>query len=157
MADTRELILDRLYRILIEIAVDEKRVRRNDDTITSRLGGVWVLLDGSEVVDDTVRQLFPSRGQISQPLTFIRMTPQLIVLVSSRWEDLGTQLNLYRSTLIKRIMAPLDSELSDILGTNGIVRYVGCTVNTPQSGERTEGRLEVNIDFTYPFNAETIA
>lgn len=156
MADTRELILDRLYRILVELA-PTGRALRNSENITSRTGLAFILLDGSEVVDENVRPIATARGQISQPLTHIIMSPDIIVLYTDKWETLGTQLNLWRSTLVKRIMAPIDPELAEILGTNGSIRYVGCTVNAPQSGERTEGRLELHLSFGYPFNASTIA
>lgn len=145
MASRREPILVRL--LAIGETLFPARAWRNRNDISGNVAPSFNLRDGSEVTDEGKGEK-PRRGQVSSMLECAVMSPTLQVMVSTRRENIGTSLNTYRDQLIIAILG--DAELKSLCGSSyGLIRYSGCDVEV-DSGEGSEGRIDVNFELRYP-------
>lgn len=146
MASRRELILDRLLQICKTIVAPD-RASRNRNDISGRTAHSIVLHDGPETTDAEKGEK-PRRGQVASSLECAVMSPTLEFLANDKPETIGTLLNDYRDRIIVAVIN--DVELRTICGASyGLIRYAGCVPDT-ESGEASEGRIDVNFQINYP-------
>jgi len=140
MVDRREQILQRLGVIFSEVPGINK-IARNAQDITGRSEPAIVMHDASESSSD-----LSNRPPHFTPKDQMVLSPQIFILLGDRSTIVGTRVSDFRNSLVKLIWT--DSQLRDLCGHNGDIRYMGCALNT-ETGETREARLEVNFEFTY--------
>src|SRR5262245_4208132 len=118
MIDVREDILARLLEVVTTIP-NIRTAQRNDmDLDETELPGV-IVLDGDEETDDVGN---PSQQQY-RPI--VRMMPRIVL--AQQADEVGSDLTTLRRELIKRVL--YDSVLIAKTGSNGAIRYLGCTTD----------------------------
>jgi hypothetical protein len=144
MPDIRESILVRIKDIL-EIMAPE-RTLRNTDEITSRGGLAAILFDGDEGIDEDSEVPKSAMGDPRVLQDYMIMSPAIELIKGSETEDIGTDLNLYRKQLLPLIIN--DAALVSLVGRNGQIRYMGCSIET-QAGENRSGTITFDFRIRY--------
>jgi len=139
--DRREAILSRIRDILPQVP-GIVRAGRNVEDVS---GGVAarpaaILYDGAEENAD-----YEGRPKFS-PKDYITMTPQIIILLGARSENVGTKVNDIRRLLIPLIYK--DETLKSLCTTAGNIKFQSGGLDTAQ-GETREARYEIKFEFTY--------
>jgi len=148
MADKRELILTRLLGILEEQKPDAVTVARNEQLADDEQKPVLLLLDADEEADDN-----DPRGRPAYAPRRVRLFPEIYVAVQAKPEEVGQVLNQWRARLIKAIQT--DTQLKDLAGPNGDIRYEGC--GTALAGGRSmQGEMKLVISIAYILRASDL-
>jgi len=145
MIDTRESILVRIKDIISTIASPD-RTLRNTDEVSGRGGTYAILFDGDEAIDEENDTTRSSLGDPSVVQDFMVMSPAVELITGAETEDIGSELNTLRRQLLPLIL--LDAELVSLVGSNGQIRYMGCSVET-QAGDNREGTITFDFRFKY--------
>jgi len=145
--DRREMILSHLLEIA---SVTEGVVAafRNRDEISEKQRPAIVILDADEAADDTDPGSRPARSPRR-----VAMTPEIYILLGAKPEDLGSTINTLRARFVKAVLS--DTQLINIVGTNGDVRYEGCATALAR-GRSMEGEMGVSFSFTYVLRPEEL-
>jgi hypothetical protein len=139
--DKREAILARLAAITDGLA-GIKTAARNQDEVSERARPAIVVFDGDETIDEGAQE----RGRSGQAPNIVEMTPETLILLGAAPESVGTALNAMRAKLVKAVLT--DPELVALTGTNGRVRYLGCSTHLGH-GRSMEGSMSVHFAFAY--------
>jgi hypothetical protein len=139
--DKREAILVRLVEIAGELAGIKTAVR-NQDEISERVRPVIVVFDADETADERPTE----QGHGGRAPNIIEMSPEALILLGGTPESIGTALNEMRAKFVKAVLT--DAQLAAITGTNGRVRYVGCSTHLGH-GRSMEGSMGVHFAFAY--------
>lgn len=144
--DRRELILVRLLEIAggVDTVLSTARNVIAIDEDSDQLPAI-ILLDGDEdAIDDE-----PAR----RPATvarFVEMTPMLHVVMGSRPENIGSDLNVVRAALIKAVL--FDQTLNALAprgGNRGGIRYDGMQSARNEAGRLVVGQRFMRFTFAY--------
>lgn len=143
MGDRREQILVRLLGIA-RATTGIVKAERNFIQPTDRDLPFIGVLEGDEEADEAspIPRSRPGMG----PALFA-MTPQMVLVVTRGSETLGTDLNTFRTRIIKAVLA--DEELAAIVGSNGSIRYVGLQSDL-SVGRSMLGSYALGFTFVYP-------
>jgi len=139
--DKREAILVRL----VEIAAGLPGIRtavRNQDEISERARPAIVIFDADETADERANE----QGHGGRAPNIIEMSPETLILLGGTPESIGTALNEMRAKFVKAVLS--DAQLAALTGTNGRVRYVGCSTHLGH-GRSMEGSMGVHFAFAY--------
>lgn len=147
MADTRELILERLVAIAESVKPDIKTVRRNSVSFKPDEQPACGVLDGDET---------KSRGQ---PIPAPMLPKQIMQMqfglylqakdARPRNTPTGTQLNTIRAKLVKAVAT--DTELQALIGPNGALEYNGLSTDL-RLGSELSGQMQLNFTCNYLFD-----
>ena len=144
--DDREAILVRLLAIAGGLQTAKYAARNlpaiDEDDIA--LPAVIVLDGDEDAIDDE-----PSKRPSAVP-RWVEMTPMLHIVMGSKPEDIGTELNLVRAELIKTVL--LDPTLNQICkrgGNRGGVRYDGMESARNEAGRLVVGQRYMRFTFGY--------
>ena len=146
MADNRELILQRLEAILTTLADGTMiRVYRDRAEFDHTELPAYVLLDGIETTG--------VRGADRRGPQIMLLTPQIFYVPQPTETQfnvgVGPDLSEMRVAMIKTIMQ--DSDLSDLLGSNGYAEYRGMETDM-QTGAEVKGQFRMDFAFAYVLN-----
>lgn len=147
MTDVRESVLDRL-RIVAGGIPGIKNAFRNRSEVSERARPAIVILDADEAVADLGDESI-GRGRPSRAPSFIGMTPEIYIMLSSPSEALGAEINALRALLIKAILT--DAVLLSLVGANGTIRYEGCSTDLAR-GRQMQGDMGLSFTFVYVLN-----
>jgi hypothetical protein len=146
--DKREAILQRLVEIAAAVP-GVVTVVRNQDEFSEHARPAIAVFDGDEAAEERFDQpAHPGRAP-----NLIEMTPEVVILLGGLPERVGTALNELRARLVKAVL--LDAQLAALAGTNGRVRYVGCSTHLGQ-GRSMEGSMGVQFAFAYVLRPEQL-
>ena len=146
--DRREQILQRLLEVAAAVPGVVTAVR-NQDEISERRRPAVAIFDADEIVDEAAeRQDHPGRAP-----NLVVMTPEVLILLGASPESVGTALNALRATLVKAVLT--DAQLIALAGTNGRVRYAGCSTHLGH-GRSMEGFMGVQFAFAYVLRPEQL-
>ena len=148
MTDKRELILLRLIEVA-EAVPGVATVVRNRDEISERSRPAIAVFDGDETADERADQ----QGHGGRAPNIIEMTPELMILLGATPATVGSMLNGLRAQLVKAVL--IDAQLNSLVGTNGRVRYAGCSTQLGH-GRSMEGFMAVNFAFSYVLRPEQL-
>ena len=81
------------------------------------------------------------------------MTPEVLILLGAVARDVGSALNALRAKLVKAVLT--DSQLTALVGSNGRVRYAGCSTHLGH-GRSMEGFMGVQFVFAYVLRPEQL-
>ncbi len=162
--DRRQLIIDRLLELLTGLTVPllggpntpsgfgivPGNVAHNRNELPKEKVPGIIILDADEVKD--VRQQLPQRGlaEVRVPSNIMKMTPEIYVVLDTRGitnENAGEDLNTARLTILASILP--DTQLQNIVGSNGNIVYDGCVTDFARN-RTMKGQLGISITFTYP-------
>jgi hypothetical protein len=149
MADTRELILQRLLAIGTEIggfAVVARNERRLDELALP----AFVLLDGDEVAFDGD---VPGPGQPNKRFVRLTMSPEIVFKVDRASEDVGSVLNAHRLDLIRAVLN--DADLPALHTRAGHVFLQGSATQLAY-GRSMAGEMAVSFGITYLLRPDLI-
>ena len=104
--------------------------------------------DGGETLLDR------PRAERLSAIQRVDLAPSIVILVGSTADDLGSLLNRFRGRFLADLLA--DPDLKALLEPNGAINYEGCTFE-PITAESKEGRMELNIVFTYTFRISDLS
>jgi hypothetical protein len=139
--DKREAILARLVAIADGLAGIKSAVR-NQDEVPERARPAIVVFDGDETADEAAQE----RGRGGQAPNIVEMSPDTLILLGGTPEGVGTALNTIRAKLVNAVLT--DADLASLTGTNGRVRYLGCSTHLGH-GRSMEGAMSVQFAFAY--------
>lgn len=146
--DKREDILARLLQVAASVPGVAMAVR-NQDEISERSRPAIVVFDADEIADEAAeRQDHPGRSP-----NLVVMTPEVLILLGAPPESVGSALNALRAKLVKAVLA--DSQLIELAGQNGRVRYAGCSTHLGH-GRSMEGSMGVQFTFAYVLRPEQL-
>jgi hypothetical protein len=146
MTDRREQILQRLLAILVEVAPTNYVVARDRGELPPEKRPGITLLDANETAQLIHKQ---ARGRFNAPPTKMEMTPQITLAMDTREPrnvNIGEDMNTQRVAILKAIFK--DTQLADLMGSNGDMRLVGCTTDMIDGGTK-EGQLVIQVGITY--------
>ena len=146
--DKREAILVRL----VEIAAGLQGVKtavRNQDEVSERARSAIAVFDADETADERANE----QGRDGRAPNIIEMSPEVLILLGGTPERVGTALNEIRAKLVKAVLT--DPELATLAGTNGRMRYVGCSTHLGH-GRSMEGSMGVQFAFSYVLRPEQL-
>jgi hypothetical protein len=146
MIDVREDILARLLEVVATIP-NVRTVQRNDPDLDEVELPAVVVLDGDEETDENSVQ---KSGPAHLPM-LVRMSPK--ITLAQQAEEVGSDLTTLRRELIKRVL--YDPELIAKTGTNGAIRYLGCTTDFGWLRYK-EGTCEAQFMFKYPLKPDDL-
>lgn len=115
-------------------------VGRNKLDVAGLARPAVILQDGIEQTRD-----MPDTARYTE-IARMELSPGLTVITRGGPDDIGPLLSLYRSRILAAVLR--DSELRDLTGTNGGIRYEGCLVAAPDA-EAKEYRLDITLNFYY--------
>lgn len=141
MADVREDILARLEAIAGGI-VGIATVVRNASSIDDLDLPAIVVMDA----DEQVMEGEPATGKPNYAPVKVIMTPEILIKVSGRPEDVGGDLNDFRAALIKAVLE--DTTLAALATNGGRVKYLGCSTQLGV-GRAQVGEMAVAFGITY--------
>lgn len=147
----REQILVRLIEVMKTLA--PIRSYRNADDVSAREELTLVLFDGDEMITEDNETPRNSRGDPRITRDFMAMTPSISLIKGASTETIGTELNGDLSRLQKAIVN--DAGLIAAIGTNGTIKYTGCSFEA-QSGEERIGRMTADFRLVYPFDINAL-
>ncbi len=139
--DKREAILARLVEIAGELAGIKTAVR-NQDEVSERARPAIAVFDADETADERANE----QGHGGRAPNIIEMSPEALILLGGTPERVGTALNEVRARFLKAVLA--DAQLAALTGSNGRVRYVGCSTHLGH-GRSMEGSMGVHFAFAY--------
>ena len=139
--DKREAILARIVAIAGGLAGIKTAVR-NQDEVSERARPAIVVFDADETADEGAQE----RGRGGQAPNIVEMSPETLILLGAAPESVGTALNAMRAKLVKAVLT--DTQLATLTGTNGRVRYLGCSTHLGH-GRLMEGSMSVQFAFAY--------
>jgi hypothetical protein len=145
VTDIRESILVRIKDIL-ETMVPLRTLRNTDEVSSGRGGDYAILFDGDETIDEENDTTRSSLGDPRILQDLLIMSPSIELIVGAETDDIGSELNDRRRRLLPLILS--DSQLVSLVGRNGQIRYMGCSVET-QAGENREGTITFDFRFKY--------
>jgi hypothetical protein len=146
--DKREQILERLVTIAGAVPGINTAVR-NQDELSERKRPAVAIFDADEAADEAAeRQDHPGRAP-----NLIVMTPEVMILLGGAPATVGSSLNQLRAKLVKAVLT--DAQLTAIVGTNGRVRYAGCSTHLGH-GRSMEGFMAVHFAFGYVLRPEQL-
>jgi hypothetical protein len=116
---------------------------RNDLGVDDVALPAIVVLDGDEQIPDMGARL---AGKI-KAARLVTMSAEVHILQDGEPATLGSELNALRVAVIRAILD--DATLASIVGANGAIDPVGCSVGFAQ-GTRLQGELALVVRFTYP-------
>ena len=146
--DRREQILQRLLEVAAAVPGVITAIR-NQDEISERRRPAVAIFDADEIVDEaSERQDHPGRAP-----NLVVMTPEVLILLGASPESIGTALNALRAKLVKAVLT--DAQLIALAGTNGRVRYAGCSTHLGH-GRSMEGFMGVQFAFAYVLRPEQL-
>jgi hypothetical protein len=118
MVDTRANILARLLEIAATIPTIRTVHRNNVDITEHNQVPAAIVFDGDEEVTTNTTA---SRSTVPAPM-LVEMTPEIVIAHIDAAADVD--LRMLRRELVKRVL--YDTELNQIVGTNGAIHYRGC-------------------------------
>jgi hypothetical protein len=133
MVDIREDILARLVEVVATVPNIVTVIRNNTDWVDRQMPLAMVLDGDEEVTSDKPQVLV------------MEMTPQITIIEQS--ETIGSDLTTFRRELLKLVL--VDATLIALTGSNGKIRYVGCTTQFDW-GRDHYGVLHMRFEFKYP-------
>ena len=146
--DKREQILQRLVAVAAAVPGINTAVR-NQDELSERKRPAIAIFDADESADEaSERQDHPGRA----PNTVV-MTPEVMILLGAAPTTVGSSLNSLRAKLVKAVLT--DAQLTALVGTNGRVRYAGCSTHLGH-GRSMEGFMGVHFAFAYVLRPEQL-
>ena len=146
--DKREQILARLVAVAAGVS-GISTVTRNSDEISEHKRPAIAVFDSDESADEAAeRQDHPGRAP-----NLVVMTPELLILLGTSPESVGSALNELRAKLVKAVLT--DAQLIALVGANGRVRYAGCSTHLGH-GRSMEGSMGVQFTFAYVLRPEQL-
>src|SRR4029077_13936328 len=146
MRDTRETILAACLRVAQAVEGMNVAARNVQDVGLKR--PAMLIHDGGETLLDR------PRAERLSAIQRIDLAPSIVILVGSTADDLGSLLNRFRGRFLADLLA--DPDLMALLEPNGAINYEVCTFE-PITAESKEGRMELNIVFTYTFRISDLS
>jgi hypothetical protein len=146
--DKREAILARLVEIAAGLPGIKTAVR-NQDEISERARPAIVIFDADETADERTTE----RGHGGRAPNIVEMSPEALILLGGTPERVGTDLNDMRAKFVKAVLT--DAQLATLTGTNGRVRYVGCSTHLGH-GRSMEGSMGVHFAFSYVLRSDQL-
>lgn len=148
MRDRRAEITDRLTAVLTPVATSNQYFFwRNRGSLEINERPAIVVCDTDEIAE---KQAF-GKGRMSIGPNLVMFTPEIIVTLRDhkpKNTEIGTLLNTMRRSIIVAVL--FDDQLNEIVGSNGEIRYQGCS--TDLGNERAmNGEMQVVMTFVYPF------
>ena len=160
--DRRQEILDRLWVILSALTVNlaggpngpvqikaGSIVRNRNDLQADKTPGM-IILDADEVKDPTKLQLPRGITETRMPAQMMKMTPEIYIVMDVRPvgnPNMGQDLNTARLAVLNAIMT--DTQLQEIVGSNGGITYDGCVTDLARN-RTMKGQLGMSVTFSYP-------
>ncbi len=146
--DKREQILQRLVAVAAAVPGINTAVR-NQDELSERKRPAIAIFDADETADEaSERQDHPGRAP-----NIVVMTPEVMILLGAAPTTVGSSLNSLRAKLVKAVLT--DQQLTSLVGTNGRVRYAGCSTHLGH-GRSMEGFMGVHFAFAYVLRPEQL-
>lgn len=146
--DKREQILARLVEVATGVP-GISTVTRNSDEISEHKRPAIAIFDADESADEAAeRQDHPGRAP-----NLIVMTPEVLILLGAPPASVGSALNDLRARLIKAVLT--DTQVIEIAGPNGRVRYAGCSTHLGH-GRSMEAAMGVQFSFAYVLRPEQL-
>ena len=139
--DKREAILVRLVEIAASLSGIKTAVR-NQDEVSERARPAIAIFDADETADERANE----QGHGGRAPNIIEMSPEALILLGGTPENIGPALNEMRAKFIKAVLT--DAQLATLAGTNGRVRYIGCSTHLGH-GRSMEGSMGVHFAFAY--------
>lgn len=139
--DKREAILARLLEIAAGLQGIKTAVR-NQDEVSERARPAIAIFDADEAADERAEE----RGHAGRSPNLVELSPEILILLGGKPEAVGTDLNAARAKLVSAVLT--DPQLSNLIGSNGRMRYVGCSTHLGH-GRSMEGSMAVHFAFTY--------
>jgi hypothetical protein len=146
--DKREQILVRLVDIAAAVP-GINTAARNQDELSERKRPAIAVFDG----DETAYERADQQGHGGRAPNIIEMTPEVMILLGATPATVGSMLNALRAQLIKAVL--IDPQLNSLVGTNGRVRYAGCSTQLGH-GRSMEGFMAVHFAFSYVLRPEQL-
>jgi len=146
--DKREAILQRLVEIAAGLPGIAMAVR-NQDEISEHTRPAIAVFDVDETADERAEQ----QGHPGRAPNIVEMTPEVLILLGAKPEHVGPALNELRARLVKAVLT--DVQLSTLVGSNGRVRYAGCSTHLGH-GRSMEGSMGVHFTFAYVLRPEQL-
>ena len=161
--DRRQLVLSRIYELLGNLtvpllggpnsggtAIVPGNIVHNRNELDKKYVPGIILLDADEIKDS--RAQLPPRGmqEMRVPTSIMRMTPEIYVILETRGitnENVGEDLNTARLAILAAILP--DTQLQNIVGSNGDIVYDGCVTDLARN-RTMKGQMGMSITFTYP-------
>lgn len=133
--DKREAIIKRIEALCQPTGASVKRM--------------WIDVHSSQrpaiILNDGDESISVNRG--GKVPSIVTLRPQLILLVEG--SDPGQAINRLRAALIKALL--LDAILSDLLGPNGVIKYIGCETGISRT-KTIQGDMALNFECNYVLN-----
>jgi|ERR1051325_143038 hypothetical protein len=146
--DKREAILARLAEVVGTLP-GISTVARNQDEISEHKRPAIVIFDADESADERAEQ----QGHPGRAPNIVEMSPEMLILLGTVPEQVGSALNGLRAKLIKAVLT--DAQLIALAGQNGRVRYAGCSTHLGH-GRSMEGSMAVHFSFAYVLRPEQL-
>jgi hypothetical protein len=146
--DKREQILERLVAIAAAVPGVNTAVR-NQDELSERKRPAIAIFDADEAADEGLEhQDHPGRAP-----NIVVMTPEVMILLGAAPATVGSSLNSLRAKLVKSVLT--DTQLTTLVGTNGRVRYAGCSTHLGH-GRSMEGFMGMHFAIAYVLRPEQL-
>jgi hypothetical protein len=139
--DKREAILARIAEVAATVP-GITTIARNQDEISEHKRPAIVIFDADETADERADQ----QGHPGRAPNIVEMTPEVLILLGTVPERVGSALNQLRAALVKAVLT--DDQLIALAGPNGRVRYAGCTTYLGH-GRSMEASMGVHFSFAY--------
>jgi hypothetical protein len=146
--DKREAILQRIVDVAMALPGIVTAVRNRDEISEHRRPAI-AIFDADEVADETAER----QDHAGRAPNIVAMTPEVLILLGTSPESVGTELNTLRAKLIKAVLT--DAQLIALTGPNGRVRYAGCSTHLGH-GRSMEGFMAVQFTFAYVLRPEQL-
>ncbi len=147
MADVREDILARLLVVVAAIPNIRSAARNNVEIPEDQQPHAFIF-DGDEDSDGASDIASGRPGRRSY---LVRMTPEIVI--GQQAAEVGSELTTFRRELIKRVLN--DTELNELVGGNGAIRYLGCQTHFSW-GRTLQGELHAQFMFKYALKIEEL-
>jgi hypothetical protein len=146
--DKREAILQRLVDVATSLP-GVNNVVRNQDEISEHKRPAIAIFDADEAADERADQ----QGHPGRAPNIVEMTPEVLILLGTVPVRVGSALNVLRAALVKAVLT--DAQLIALTGTNGRVRYAGCTTHLGH-GRSMEASMGVHFSFAYVLRSDQL-
>jgi hypothetical protein len=152
MRDRREELLQRLVTIAQATPGVALVARDRLDVGRSQRPAI-IVLDGDETT--AADQDVDRHGRPARASERVEMTPELVVMAGGEGDvNVGTVLSGLRRALISAVKT--DDVLSDTVGTNGYVRYLGAVTDLAR-GREMEGTMVLTFALRYLLKVEELS
>jgi|GEM_PF-2444314 len=148
--DVREAILSRLETLLATISgVDDVSRNKNldDDTSKNRI----VILEGDELTNEDED---PGSSKPANAPRVVYMQPQILLAVSDKATDVGSELSALRGQVIQAITA--DATLSELTHKGRVGRYIGLESDLA-FGRMMTAQMALKYRFAYVLRPDQFA